>query len=89
MPDSCSDSKGRRLAGYLRLALVQAPGHDGLVRDDHPVGETVQFVPELAVALQVGLHLAGSVQQVVGDLRREQGVNVEGRSTREQSRAAR
>lgn len=73
MPDSYPDSRGRRLAGYLRLALVQAPGHDGLVRDDHPVGQSVQFVPELGVALQVGLHLPDPVQQVVGDLRRERG----------------
>lgn len=82
MPDSSSDSRGRRPAAYLRLALVQAPGDDGLVRDDHPVGETVQFVPELGVALQVGLHLPDSVQQVVGDLRRgargERGVSEEG-----------
>lgn len=69
MAGSFSDSRGRRPSGYLRLALVQAPGHDGLVRDDHPVGESVQFVPELGVALQVGLHLADPVQQVVGDLR--------------------
>lgn len=77
MPDSFSDSRGRRLTAYLRLALVQAPGYNGLVRDDHPVGESAQFVPELGVALQVGLHLPDSVQQVVCDLRRERGVNVE------------
>lgn len=59
--------------------MVQAPGHDGLVRDDHPVGEPVQFIPELGVALYVGLHLPDSVQQVVGDLRREQGVSRVGR----------
>lgn len=81
-----SDSRGRRPVAYLRLALVQASGQDGLVRDDHPVGQAVQLVPELGVALQVGLHLADSVQQVVGDLRRERGVSVAGRWSRGRSR---
>lgn len=58
---------------YLCLARGQASGHNRLVRDNNPVGESVHPVLELSVTLQVGLHLAHFVQQLMGYLQRKRG----------------
>lgn len=62
---------------YLCLARAQASGHDRLVCDDDPVGESVHSVLKLGMTLQVGLHLSHLVQQFMGYLQRKGGVKNE------------